>query len=471
MPDPRLTIGLVVRNGESHLAAALQSILNQTFRQFRLVICDNASTDETMRIATRFASRDPRIGIQRHVSDIGVVGNLLFAADHAETELFCWASHDDLREPRCLEALVRLLDEHPAAGLACCAVRNIDPDGARRDVRHETSSLRATMGMSAPHRLRMYLRDGAGTPFYGVFRTSALRESLHALRRAEHFQKSSNSSAPLLGIDMVFLADFIGRHEVSVTSEPLLLFRRGGISHQVDRYGSWREYLKHVVGFIRMLRRATSVPHHGLVARTIVALACWKYLTRFMLSKSMRCMTWHYVCKAIPVLTRVHARWTLARSPHIRQLSQRFHALHSPSRVVIFGAGKHTRRYLSTFQIMMRRNRHDIVAVCDDSPDRSQGVGGAPLITPESIGEHRPDIILVSSDAYEETLFRRAVDESQCAQVWTIYDRTLEANSRSSAASTDLTKRSMRASESSSDDDGDLERRDFLTTATNCSRA
>ena len=53
---------------------------------------------------------------------------------------------------------------------------------------------------------------------------------------------------------MVFLADFIGRHEVSVTSEPLLLFRRGGISHQIDRYGSWREYLKHVVGFIRMLR-------------------------------------------------------------------------------------------------------------------------------------------------------------------------------------------------------------------------
>ena len=63
MPDPRLTIGLVVRNGESHLAAAIQSILNQTFQQFRLIICDNASTDETMRIATRFASRDPRIGM------------------------------------------------------------------------------------------------------------------------------------------------------------------------------------------------------------------------------------------------------------------------------------------------------------------------------------------------------------------------------------------------------------------------
>ena len=52
----RVAIGLPVYNGEEFLAAAVDSILAQTFADFELFISDNASTDRTEEICRRFAS-------------------------------------------------------------------------------------------------------------------------------------------------------------------------------------------------------------------------------------------------------------------------------------------------------------------------------------------------------------------------------------------------------------------------------
>jgi glycosyltransferase involved in cell wall biosynthesis len=58
---PRVSIGLPVYNGETFLAAAIDSLLAQTFRDFELIISDNASTDGTEAICRDRASRDARI--------------------------------------------------------------------------------------------------------------------------------------------------------------------------------------------------------------------------------------------------------------------------------------------------------------------------------------------------------------------------------------------------------------------------
>jgi len=52
-----------VYNGERYLKAALDSVLAQTFRDFELIISDNASTDATEEICREYAARDPRIRI------------------------------------------------------------------------------------------------------------------------------------------------------------------------------------------------------------------------------------------------------------------------------------------------------------------------------------------------------------------------------------------------------------------------
>lgn len=53
---PRVNIGLPVYNGERYLAEALTSLLAQTYREFELIICDNASTDRTEEICRTYAT-------------------------------------------------------------------------------------------------------------------------------------------------------------------------------------------------------------------------------------------------------------------------------------------------------------------------------------------------------------------------------------------------------------------------------
>ena len=64
-PSPRLSIGLPVHNGERFLAQALDCLLTQTFRDFEIIIGDNASSDRTPQICHAYAQRDHRI---RYVS-------------------------------------------------------------------------------------------------------------------------------------------------------------------------------------------------------------------------------------------------------------------------------------------------------------------------------------------------------------------------------------------------------------------
>ena len=61
LKHPIVSIGLPVYNGEDFLKYALDSLLSQTFRDFELIISDNASTDNTPKICQEYVLRDKRI--------------------------------------------------------------------------------------------------------------------------------------------------------------------------------------------------------------------------------------------------------------------------------------------------------------------------------------------------------------------------------------------------------------------------
>ena len=66
---PLVTIGIPVFNGEQTISKLINSIQNQTFKNFLLIISDNASTDSTQKICQDFANNDSRIKYvrQKHV--------------------------------------------------------------------------------------------------------------------------------------------------------------------------------------------------------------------------------------------------------------------------------------------------------------------------------------------------------------------------------------------------------------------
>ena len=125
---PRVSIGMPVFNGEAFVSQAIQSLLEQTYVDFELIISDNASTDSTERICRKYALQDSRIRYVRNSENVGLESNFQRVFDLSQGEFFMWAAHDDLWEPEFIEELVELLERSPDAALAFCRFDIIDAD-------------------------------------------------------------------------------------------------------------------------------------------------------------------------------------------------------------------------------------------------------------------------------------------------------------------------------------------------------
>lgn len=125
----RVSIGMPVYNGENYLVAALDSLLNQTFEDFEIVISDNCSSDSTEEICRQYADRDDRIRYIRQTENIGAITNFNRVFEVSKSEYFKWAAHDDVCQSGFLKACVEILDANP--DVAWCHTRSdmIDSEG------------------------------------------------------------------------------------------------------------------------------------------------------------------------------------------------------------------------------------------------------------------------------------------------------------------------------------------------------
>ena len=123
---PRVSIGLPVYNGENFLQKTLDSLLQQTFEDFELIICDNASTDGTSAICREYATKDSRIRYYRNEQNFGAAPNYNKTFNLAQGEYFKWAAHDDLCAPEYLQECVEILDSNPSVVLSYSQTQLID---------------------------------------------------------------------------------------------------------------------------------------------------------------------------------------------------------------------------------------------------------------------------------------------------------------------------------------------------------
>jgi glycosyltransferase involved in cell wall biosynthesis len=172
-PRPRVALGMPVYNGENYLREALDDILAQTFRDFELVICDNASTDRTGEICREYAARDPRIRYVRNSSNIGGSPNFNRVFALSDGEYYAWVAHDDRRAPTYLERCVAVLDREPDVSVCFTGTRDIDERGQPLPTAPFTLP---TDRPRARDRFRALIRlDHKLEPIYGLFRTDVLR--------------------------------------------------------------------------------------------------------------------------------------------------------------------------------------------------------------------------------------------------------------------------------------------------------
>ena len=141
---PLLSIGLFLYNGDRFLEAAIESILNQTFRDFELIISDNCSTDRSEEICRRFAAQDSRIRYYRAEHNMGAGWNLRNVYFKATGKYFKWAAHDDMIQPDFLRLCIDALEADDSLVVAHTLTRCIDERGQfveSNDERLRTSSL------------------------------------------------------------------------------------------------------------------------------------------------------------------------------------------------------------------------------------------------------------------------------------------------------------------------------------------
>jgi glycosyltransferase involved in cell wall biosynthesis len=111
------------------LPDCIASVQQQTLPDWELVICDDQSTDATESIIASYAVGDSRIRYIRHAKRLGMNPNLKFAADQGRGKYLKILCADDWLAPRCLEVMIRLMEQHPGVALGTCAEIHTDAAG------------------------------------------------------------------------------------------------------------------------------------------------------------------------------------------------------------------------------------------------------------------------------------------------------------------------------------------------------
>lgn len=93
-------------NGAKFVAQQLDSIINQTIKDFELIICDDCSTDNTLDIISKYASYDSRIKIIRNQSNLGFKKNFEQALKLCTGDFIALCDQDDIWEENHLEILI-----------------------------------------------------------------------------------------------------------------------------------------------------------------------------------------------------------------------------------------------------------------------------------------------------------------------------------------------------------------------------
>ncbi len=221
---PLVSVGMPVYNMEDTVGEAIDTVLSQTFTDFELIICDNASTDGTGRICQAAADRDPRVRYQRNSNNI-LGENFRLCVLLSRGKYFLLAAADDSRKPQMIERCLNALESHPDAAVAYPHVELFNPDNNSKSLYFD--SYRLDQDNPEDRYISLIRNLDLGNPIYGLFRKELF------------FQIPPYGNKPHLTIltDNLFLANIVFRGKIIQIPEVLFIRRRG------SRAESWQELL------------------------------------------------------------------------------------------------------------------------------------------------------------------------------------------------------------------------------------
>jgi glycosyltransferase involved in cell wall biosynthesis len=119
MPYPLVTLLTPSYNAGPYISECIESICNQTYKNWNYIIVNNCSSDNTIEIATKYASKNSRIRIYSNKRFVDVIQNhnIAFSMVSSESKYCKVVSADDWLTPDCLIKMVELAEAHPTIGI------------------------------------------------------------------------------------------------------------------------------------------------------------------------------------------------------------------------------------------------------------------------------------------------------------------------------------------------------------------
>lgn len=215
-----------VYNGGRDLRRVLDSLLAQTFRDFIVLISDNASTDNTADICQEYARADTRIRYVRQAQNIGAEANFRYVFLVAESRYFMWAAADDTRSSDFLELNYSFLEKNPDYLGSTCPVHF---QGREHD---EIAMGDVPLSDDDPYeRLVCFFRTWhANGRFYSLFRREAVASWKHLNNR-------------FLGSDWTLITHLASMGKLNRVSGGWVELGLGGWSNTADIFSHYRQRL------------------------------------------------------------------------------------------------------------------------------------------------------------------------------------------------------------------------------------
>lgn len=120
MAEPVVSILMTVYNREKYIKDAIESVLNQDYDDWELIIVDDGSSDASVEIAEKFVLKDKRIRFYRNEKNLGDYPNRNRAASYAMGKYLKYLDADDIIYPHGIKTMVNSIEKFPDAALALC---------------------------------------------------------------------------------------------------------------------------------------------------------------------------------------------------------------------------------------------------------------------------------------------------------------------------------------------------------------
>ena len=164
MAHPKLSVTMTNYNYGEYLPRAIESILRQSFTDFELIIVDNASTDDSPEIISRYAAGDDRVRPILRSENQGALASLREGCDLARGEYRVHVDADDwIITDDAFEHQVAHLDAHPTMAFTYSCMVQIGPDDELIWVSHPYGGDRHLSGGEALEAILSFTLNHSGT--------------------------------------------------------------------------------------------------------------------------------------------------------------------------------------------------------------------------------------------------------------------------------------------------------------------